>query len=320
MADHNSPYTGAQIDDAARQTLANKTPFFATLLAADWEDTDVFGKRTTVSGVSVALNTATFKSALSNTPALKTFTYNSSAGSWQLAGSNVTLSTYGITLTGTPANGNMIVVEYAVLKAQTLTVTGASADYDLSADLYLLEVAVPSEMAEQLVAWGLILRYLVATDAVTFYCAAAAPAYAILHVVAFIPTGTAYGAHAAVPDMPFVIGEFALAAAPADAAFPVVLFVPAGTATGADTAIPIVQVQFAAVQAVARIGKIVSLMTLISAHQPPRRDNLDDTHHSNNKIAGKEKSHGHTYDETSPGNAPVRRDKQQPRQCKRDHA
>ena len=133
-------------------------------------------------------------------------------------------------------------------------------------------------------------------------CAAAAPAFAILHVVVFIPAGTAYGAHAAVPDMPFVIGEFALAAAPTDAAVPVVLFVPAGTATGADTAIPIVQVQFAAVQAVAGIGKIVSLMTLILAHQPPRRDSLDDTHHSNNKIAGKEKSHSHTYDETNPGN------------------
>jgi hypothetical protein len=119
--------------------------------------------------------------------------------------------------------------------------------------------------------------------------------------------------------MPFVTGKFALAAAPADAAVPVVLFVPAGTATGADTAIPYMPVQFAAVQAVARIGKIVSLMMLISAHQQPRRDTLDDTHHSNNKIAGKEKSHGHTYDETSPGNAPVRRDKQQPRQCKRDH-
>ena len=56
-------------------------------------------------------------------------------------------------------------------------------------------------------------------------CAAAAPAYAILHVVAFIPAGTAYGAHAAVPDMPFVIRKFALVAAPADAAVPVVAFV-----------------------------------------------------------------------------------------------
>jgi len=175
MANHNSPYTGAQIDDAARQTLANKTPFLATLLAASWANTDVFGKRTTVSGGSVALNTATFKTALSNTAAVKTFTYNSAAASWQLSGSDVSLSTYGITLTGTPANGNVIVAEYAVLKAQTLTVTGASADYNLTVDLYHPEDALPSEMVAQDAAWPLILRYLVTTDSVTFYCKDAAP-------------------------------------------------------------------------------------------------------------------------------------------------
>ncbi len=169
---YDGPYSGAQVDEAVRQSVANQTPFITTLLAADWDDTDVFGKRTNVSGGSVALNTATFKSALSNTPALKTFTYSSSAGSWQLAGSNVSLSTYGITLTGTPANGDVIVAEYAVLKAQTLTVTGASADHDLSVDLHFLEDAVPSEMIAQAAAW-LPLRYLVTTDSITFQCVTA---------------------------------------------------------------------------------------------------------------------------------------------------
>lgn len=140
-------------------------------------------------------------------------------------------------------------------------------------------------------------------------CATATPAFAVLHVVPFVPAGTAYGAHAAVPDMPFIGGKFVVTAAPAYAVFPIVLFVTAGAATGTDTAIPYMPVQFAAVQAVARVGKIVPLMTLISAHQPPRRNNFDDTHYSNGKIAGKEKNHGHTDNETSPGNAPVRRDK-----------
>jgi hypothetical protein len=170
MANHNSPYSGAQIDEAVRKGISGVLD--AVLLAADWEDTDVFGKRTTVSGGSVALNTATFKTALSNTPALKTFTYNSTAGSWQLSGSNVSLTTYGITLTGTPANGDVIVAEYAVLKAQTLEVIGASADYDLTVDLRFEEDAVPSEMIAQKEAWD-ILRYLVTTNSITFYCSTA---------------------------------------------------------------------------------------------------------------------------------------------------
>lgn len=173
MADHNSPYTGAQFDEAVRKGISGVLD--AVLLAADWEDTDVFGKRTTVSGGSVALNTATFKSALSNTPATKTFTYNSSASSWQLGGSNVSLATYGITLTGTPANGDEIVAGYAVRKAQTIEVLGASADYDLTVDLYFVEDGVPSEEDAQADAWAYILKYLVGTNEVTFYCKGSAP-------------------------------------------------------------------------------------------------------------------------------------------------
>lgn len=175
MEGYNSAYSGAQVDEAVRIAVANQTPFQAKLLAAGWADTDVFGKRTNVSGGSLELNTATFKSALSDTPAVKTFTYNSSVSSWQLNGSNVSLSTYGLTLTGAPANGDIIVAEYAVLKVQTLSVTGASADYTLTCDLNFAEDGVPSEEEAQATAWGRILKYITNTNSITFYCAGTAP-------------------------------------------------------------------------------------------------------------------------------------------------
>lgn len=174
MANHNSAYTGAQVDEATRQSVANQTPFDVVLPAADWADTDVFGKRTNVSGGSLTLNTATFKSALSDTPALKTFTYNSTAESWQLSGSNVSLSTYGITLTGTPVDGDVIIAEYAVRKAQTVSVSGISADFNYTVDLLFLEDGIPSEEDSQADSWSVI-KYLVDTNAITFYCRSAAP-------------------------------------------------------------------------------------------------------------------------------------------------
>ena len=42
------------------------------------------------------------------------FTFSSEATSWQLNGSNVTLSTYGINTSGTPQDGDMIYVNYVV--------------------------------------------------------------------------------------------------------------------------------------------------------------------------------------------------------------
>jgi len=175
MEDYNSAYSGAQIDEAARIAAANQSPFAATLLAANWADADVFGKRTNVASGIVALNTVTFKSALSNTPAVKTYTYSSAAASWQLGGANVSLATYGISLTGTPANGNVIVAEYAVRKTQTLAITGVSADHTLTCDLRFVEDGVPSEEAAQAMAWALVLKYLIGTNTITFYCGDTAP-------------------------------------------------------------------------------------------------------------------------------------------------
>jgi hypothetical protein len=174
MADHLSPYTGAQIDEAARVALANLTPFVATLPAANWANTDVFGKRTSVAGGVLTFNTATYKAAVSNVATKKTFVYSTAAASWQLSGVNASLATYGLALTGTPVNGDVIVVEYAVIKAQTITVNGISSDHKYSVDLYFLEDAVPSEMAAQSAAWY-ILRYLVGTNSITFQCAGVAP-------------------------------------------------------------------------------------------------------------------------------------------------
>lgn len=175
MEDYNSAYSGAQIDEAARIAVANQSPFTATLLAANWVDADVFGKRTNVAEGAVVLNTVTFKSALSNTPAVKTFTYSSVAVSWQLSNANVSLTTYGITLTGIPANGNVIVTEYAVRKAQTLAISGVSMDHTLTCDLRFVEDGVPSEEAAQAAAWALVLKYLIGTNSITFYCGSSAP-------------------------------------------------------------------------------------------------------------------------------------------------
>lgn len=176
MEEYNSAYSGAQIDEAARVAVANQSPFAVTLLEANWTDTDVFGKRTNVAGGIVTMNAVTFKSALSGTPAVKTFTYNSAAASWQLSGVNVSLATYGISLTGTPSNGNVIVAEYAVRKAQVLAITGVSADHTLTCDLRFAEDGVPSEEAAQATAWALVLKYLIGTNTITFYCVGTAPA------------------------------------------------------------------------------------------------------------------------------------------------
>lgn len=175
MEDHLSPFTGAQVDEAARVALANLTPFIASLPAANWANTDVFGKRTNVAGGVLTFNTATFKAAVSNVAAKKTFVYNTAAASWQLSGVNASLATYGLALTGAPANGDVIVAEYAVLKAQTVAVNGVSTDLKLTAELYWLDDAVPSEMQAQASAWATILRFTVGTNSVTFFCVAAAP-------------------------------------------------------------------------------------------------------------------------------------------------
>ncbi|HWQ97449.1 MAG TPA: hypothetical protein VN538_05070 [Clostridia bacterium] len=175
MEDYNSAYSGAQIDEAARIAAANQSPFTATLFAVNWANADVFGKRTNVASSIVDLNTVTFKSALSNAPALKTFTYSSAAASWQLSGANVSLATYGISLTGTPTNGNVIVAEYAVRKVQTLVITGVSADHTLTCGLRFAEDGVPSEEAAQAAAWALVIKYLIGTNSITFYCGDTAP-------------------------------------------------------------------------------------------------------------------------------------------------
>lgn len=175
MADYNSPYSSEQIDEAIRQSVANLSPLEVDLPAAGWVDMDMFGWRTDVSGGSLAVNTSTLKSALSDTPTLLTFIYSTSDASWQLDGVNVSLATYGIALTGAPGNGDVIVAEYAVRPGQTVTVPGASEDYTLTADLRFDENSVPSEEDEQADAWGLVLKYLVGTNAITFLCRDTAP-------------------------------------------------------------------------------------------------------------------------------------------------
>lgn len=60
------------------------------------------------------INAATFATAVSNAGGTYVFTYDSSESSWTLDGDTVSItSTYGITITGTPADGDTVTVVYA---------------------------------------------------------------------------------------------------------------------------------------------------------------------------------------------------------------
>jgi len=99
-------------------------PSVITYSAASWVATDDFGVETDVSGGTVEITGATFKTAVSDTVGSYVFTYVSSEPSWQLDSTNVSLSTYGITLTGTPSDADTITAEYAVTYSQSVTCTG----------------------------------------------------------------------------------------------------------------------------------------------------------------------------------------------------
>jgi hypothetical protein len=144
--------------------------FETVLTAAGWANMDVFGWEHTVSGGSITVNTATFKSAVSNAVCTKIFTYVSAQASWQLAAANVSLSTYGIVLTGTPANGNTITVEYAVRKAQTLTINGLLESSDYTTEIKFSSNELPSKQDKYMENMSKILRFQYVDNSITYIC------------------------------------------------------------------------------------------------------------------------------------------------------
>ena len=81
-------------------------------------------------GVISTFNQATFVSKVSETPDTYTFTYNGS--NWQLNGSNVTLSQYGITIsTGTPAIDDTIQIVFVAEEVGVVVTTNPTGLYSI---------------------------------------------------------------------------------------------------------------------------------------------------------------------------------------------
>ena len=69
----------------------------------------------TVSGTGVTAATvtaATFSTAVSGASGIYEFEYSESDTSWQYDGTDISTTTYGITVTGTPADGDKIIVDF----------------------------------------------------------------------------------------------------------------------------------------------------------------------------------------------------------------
>ena len=84
------------------------------LVSLTVEETAKASFQTTGTITAVSVNGATFGTAVSNVGGTYVFTYDSSESSWTLDGDTVSItSTYGVTVTGTAANGDTITVIYA---------------------------------------------------------------------------------------------------------------------------------------------------------------------------------------------------------------
>ena len=68
---------------------------------------------------TVSMNKATWRGKISNSG---TYTFTYDGAHWQLSGSNVSLSNYGLTVSGSVSNGDTIVVEYIKMVPSAITV------------------------------------------------------------------------------------------------------------------------------------------------------------------------------------------------------
>ena len=69
---------------------------------------------------AVTLTADTFAGKVDNQAGKYEFTYSTSGTTWKLSGNSVTLSDYGISVTGSPANNDKVTVELSVSKAVSL--------------------------------------------------------------------------------------------------------------------------------------------------------------------------------------------------------
>lgn len=164
------------VDDAAR--LGGNTPAYyaqapkryALELSAVWTQAEALSATTTVTDGSAALAEATFKAAVSGAAGTYVFTYVSANGSWRYGGADVSLSAYGVTLTGTPADANTVTVTYTKTApyTQTVAVSGLLAsDKPHVAPAYSADNAAAIAQRE---AWACVSRAEAGADALTFTC------------------------------------------------------------------------------------------------------------------------------------------------------
>lgn len=90
-----------------------KTGYVAEVIAMDVQPVDAG------SGLAATINKATWRDYVSESGTI-TFTYATSGTTWKVEGSAVDLSDYGITVTGTPANNDSIVVSYVAEERGTI--------------------------------------------------------------------------------------------------------------------------------------------------------------------------------------------------------
>ena len=118
---------GIIVDDAGveagadgRKVVKAGTPMYGSLTARDTafktSTSSVPASATaTVSGTGVTAATvtaATFSTAVSGASGIYEFEYSLSDTSWQYDGTDISTVTYGITVTGTPADGDKIIVDF----------------------------------------------------------------------------------------------------------------------------------------------------------------------------------------------------------------
>lgn len=176
-ATENTDY--AAVTHASRHAVGATDPttarFTATFSADDWNATDFIQAKTDVSGGSVTITPATFKTAVSNTEGTYVFTYATATSEWKLGGAAKTLADYGITLTGSPADTDTITAQYKVCHVQTVSVTGVTSNMVMKVDLSLSDDDLVDDRLAQIEAFSLVGRVDSATGGITLTCYDGAP-------------------------------------------------------------------------------------------------------------------------------------------------
>jgi hypothetical protein len=164
---------------ASRHAVAGDDPttkrFSAAFASADWDETDFIQAKTDVSGGSVTITPATFKTAVSDTEGTYVFTYANATSEWKLAGVAKTLADYGIVLTGSPSDEDTITAQYKVCHVQTVSVTGVTSGMVLKVDLSLSSSDIIDDRIGQIEAFSLVGRIDSAAGEVTLTCYDGAP-------------------------------------------------------------------------------------------------------------------------------------------------